>query len=44
MMQKHIFKGGDLAPRELGSKEIDIERIDGAVLDGFIFSRVGSFD
>ena len=41
---KHIFEGGDLALRELGSKEIDIERIDGAVFGGFIFGRVGGFN
>ena len=33
-----------MAPRELGSKESDVERIDGAVFDGFMFGRVGSFD
>ena len=44
VMQKHVFEGRDLAPRELGSKEIDVERIDGAVFGGFVFCRVGSVD
>ena len=43
-MKKHVFEGGDLAPRELGSKESDVERIDGAVFGGFVFCRVGRFD
>jgi len=44
VMQKHVFECRDLAPRELGSKEIHVERIDGAVFDGFVFCRVGGFD
>ena len=44
VMQKHVFEGGDLPPRELGAKEIDVERVDGAVFGGFVFCRVGSVD
>ena len=44
VVQNHIFEGGDLAPRELGLKQIEVERIDGAVFDGFIFGREGSLD
>jgi hypothetical protein len=41
---QHVFESCDLALCELGAKERDIERIHGAIFDGFVPYWIGCYD